>query len=207
MKKPFIFTLIIAALCCTFSAQAKPSYRGFINVQAGAVTGQKTTGDYDLGKPSGISPMFTTTHGVQLNRSFFVGAGAGFALTQGWDGGGNHNSIDQFLTVPIFIDLRWELNITKRVTPFIDIKGGYNQNVGTYDNLGEPYQPHPDVRAKHGTFVQPTVGLRFRWGRKFGFSIGASYNTGVKTAVYDTAGKETGTCTNPRASLNLGFDF
>ena len=66
-----------------------------------------------------------TTHGVQINPYFYVGAGAGVRLG------------DDFTSIPLYGSIRYTI-LKKKVSPFIDAKIGYNilDAAGFYTNPG-----------------------------------------------------------------------
>lgn len=75
------------------------SYKGFVE-------GGYTTGDWGYG-------TIMTSHGIQINRLFFVGFGTGMKF------------IDSEIFIPVFTDFR--VNFLKhKITPFFGTKVGYS---------------------------------------------------------------------------------
>ena len=100
-----------------------------------------------------------TSHGVQINPYLYVGAGLGLKYWTYWEE----------VSIPVFANVRGELHklFRKNVSPYIDVKIGYN--------------------ALHnaGFYFSPELGCHFYFGHsKCGLSVGLTYDL-QKTNVSD----------------------
>ncbi len=91
-------------------------YHGFVELGMGVtrhdliwINGEKS----EYHKPRGFGIEVLTAHGFQFNNFFFLGGGVGI-----------NECTETNVMVPIFGDLRVNI-INKRISPVIDIKGGY----------------------------------------------------------------------------------
>ncbi len=81
----------------------EPGYRCF-------VSGEMVVGDVSACR-------LTTTHGMQLDNRFFIGAGLGFNSTE--------SDVDEYFSIPIFSEFRVDF-LKKKISPFLDVRGGYD---------------------------------------------------------------------------------
>lgn len=91
-----------------------------------------------------------TSHGLQINPYFYVGAGLG----------ANYWIASQTWALPIFAHIRSELHnlFKKNASPYIDLKGGYS------------------VINVSGGYFSPEIGCHFYFGHsKCGLSVGVNY--------------------------------
>lgn len=118
-------------------------YRGFVDF--GYTIG---VGDFDLGRLE-----LLTSHGVQVNPYFFVGAGTGvhYYCTDG---------ADEFM-VPFFADLRGSF-LTGVVSPVIGLKAGY-----TFDAT--------DSFSSLGLYIAPSFGVRYMVSRTSALNLSVGY--------------------------------
>jgi hypothetical protein len=222
------------------------SYRGFFDIMGGVAFGDKT--EYvgydfvvtDLGSTFGFG--FNTSHGCQILPNLYVGAGAGIytVANKGKAKGlpvldygeslpsqyyGNIDTSDMEtqrdldgVTIPVFVDVRWDLDVRKKVTPFVDLKVGYQFGINTGNPVCEEYGygfASPDIydTTESGFYVMPTVGVRFRQGKTRGFNLGICYNPCVHKRMYYTDGfSQEGEIDIKRVTdgllmLALSFDF
>lgn len=89
----------------------------------GSIEGGRTLHTDDMGLFS--TTDIYTTHGVQINPHFYVGAGAGVRLG------------DDYTSIPLYGSVRYTI-LKKKVSPFIDAKIGYSilDAAGFYMNPG-----------------------------------------------------------------------
>lgn len=89
----------------------------------GSIEGGRTLHTDDMGLFS--TTDIYTTHGVQINHHFYVGAGAGVRLG------------DDYTSIPLYGSVRYTI-LKKKVSPFIDAKIGYSilDAAGFYMNPG-----------------------------------------------------------------------
>ena len=208
MKKSIKTLFIIAAIAAsTLTASARTSYRGFAEVDPAISISYSQPNKLDLKFADSFataSALISTTHGVQLNRSIFVGAGVGINIID-----------DESFFFPIYAAARWELNITSKVTPFVSCKLGvcFGSRDATHNNhfitsSGEDLWMDPYSRYSF-FYYQPTVGVRFRLHHHIGLNVGFTL---IPTSYeirggYDEEQYEGATFNCLNLGLNIGLDF
>ena len=222
--------LLSAALMLSISSFAQ-SYRGMLDIYGGFINPGKENlsapGMQFESKPF-MGGLFTTSHGAQITPFLFIGAGGGVNLQFGQfncvsptEFATDDNFNDLYaVTIPAFLDARWDLDVRKKVTPFVDVKVGYQLRVGDGLELSRPYggygtnSPYDEywLDSQSSVYFQPTVGVRFKGGRRTGFNLGVSYNTTVKRNLYgydrNLDKKELlDSATDGVLMLNIGLDF
>lgn len=99
-------------------------YRGFVSAEL------------LLGTYLGI--RFSSTHGMQLNEKYFIGAGGGFNSLERYD-----VYFDEHDYIPLYANFRVDFK-DKNLSPFIDVKAGYaiviEENRGFYANASCGYR-------------------------------------------------------------------
>lgn len=188
-KKRLVLTLVALCVCSFTFAQftnthsssnnsSRPSssfdgngtrkgYQGFVEVN------YAISGDY------GAWSAFTT-HGVQINPYFFVGAGVGVEYTVLTDDDKYDTyDLDEQVFVPFYGSCRWNI-LNKRISPIIDAKVGYSP----FDAQGFFAAVNVGCRFRLGTHaIIPSVGWRDQTAKYndgdskgFGFcAIGVTY--------------------------------
>jgi hypothetical protein len=223
MKK-ILLIMVFAVLPLLGSAQG---FRGFLDVYAGTSFSKGFTDYGYVGSEysvSGIKPDFVfglnVTEGYQITNYLFAGVGfGGYASMLGYDAyDGSYMERDRIfysIYLPVFADVRWTLNMNSRITPFVDMKIGYQFGVSVGSGeLFDYYFKNVSTTATHknGLYFQPSIGVRF--GKATGFNLGVAYNTSVGTRfmlgeVID--GKrvktEVGSSNAGVLMLTLGADF
>lgn len=144
MKKIIAFALTIIMACTMYARDPQRGYRGFFEWDNSF--GSMPYFDHSMGKEEKDFQWilgWSTTHGYQINRHVFVGAGmsVGFGVP----------SLE--CTLPVFFDFRYDHSFDK-FRPFGDLRIGYNLTDGG------------------GIYFSPTIGHRFNWGRKLGLNLG-----------------------------------
>lgn len=143
--------------------ELKRGYRGFAEVG----------GHFDLGQPSVHLYGFdlTTTHGYQINRWLFLGAGIGlqsYKLRQHYASGDTKTQ----LTLPLYADIRTYFTRTA-VKPFAEMQIGYrircNKPLETVEN-GEYEDYHESLIV-----WQDLDKTEIASGLHFGIGVGAEY--------------------------------
>lgn len=211
MKK----TLIALALTASAFTADAASYRGFFDLFGGVCTGGKTTvnaGDLSVANiRNNYAFGFNMTHGCQITPFLYAGLGFGAFSTVMSAEELNSSYSDETMNIssmdiPLYLDLRYELNIRKKVTPFVDLKLGYQINVDFDSNWSSSYYNYNTTtelsvrsRGESGFYFQPSIGLRFRMGKKSGFNLGVAYNTTVNR-------KLEGTYRSSRYSYETGYE-
>lgn len=233
MKK---LILMIAAVMTVFGMSAQ-SYRGFLELYGGIGMGDKHNftaagAEFRNFKPA-YALGFSTIHGAQLAPCFFVGVGASaYGMLYSVE-----SSVEDYyketaalgINIPAYLDLRWDLDVRKKVSPFVDVKVGYQFAVNfndctlaegtSYDSREYTYFKVKNVK---GFYFMPTIGIRIRTNSKTGFNIGVSYLPKTEcdllvstegqydyTTGIETPGKEVnlGKKKSGALMLNLGYDF
>ncbi|MDO4725688.1 MAG: hypothetical protein Q4A56_00505 [Porphyromonadaceae bacterium] len=123
-------------------------YKGFVDIGSGFYYIPDIIPSFNL----------STSHGYQISPHNFVGLGINFELLTGYN-----LYYNKFVTATImnpFIQYKWT-NIAKRITPFLDFKGGY-------------------VLSKNLVSFNPSVGARLGLGRKFGINVGVAFPMLIK---------------------------
>ncbi len=221
------------------------SYRGFFDIMGGVGTGGKTNVYAGSLKVTDIKAEYAfglnTTHGCQIFPYLYAGVGVGAysVLTGGksYDSSYYYNPSDSYvdhtiafysINIPMYVDIRWDLDIRKKITPFVDLKIGYQIGVNIDESGGTGYSYNEggylDTYAKpeNGVYFMPTIGARFRMGRKSGFNLGICYNPFVRKKIeaqysYNTVGGgyddmtvqeyDVRKVTDGAFMLSLSFDF
>ena len=210
MKKLLLFLTLLTMSCYAFSQ----SYRGMFDLSAGiSPSGEKKiqTPSFDV-KPN-IGGVFSMSHGCQITRYLFAGLGAGVCCE--WVDIPKTNAVTDvyngtLISFPVFLDLRWDLDIRRKITPFVDFKIGYQFCIEDSDNDYEFSQNgrNYSVGPKKSMYFQPTAGVRFKGGRRTGFNLGISYIPVLKRKVYDYEnGLDIASFNDDLLMLNIGFDF
>lgn len=188
-----IFTALI--LCfCIIGAQAQnvtsKCYRGFAEV--GYTIGM---GYYELGRFE-----IHTSHGYQISRYFFVGAGLGFHFIPEYETPGMDIALEtreSSVDIPVFANVR--ANFTKKkVVPFIDLKAGtyVTNNGGLYTNIAIGCRIATNSRNAIYIAVGCTMTkLEFETFDRFISSSSMDYTR--KASKQDTEG----------LSINVGYEF
>lgn len=197
-----ILTIImLAVLPMTASAQG---FKGFVDAYCGTALseGDEVKGSdnfYVTKVKNSVTFGLNVTEGYQIYPFLFAGIGfGGYAnflhydyyekswLDSSWSGYGDHTFYSLYF--PVYADLRWTLNLESTVTPFVDVKIGYqfgarvgDGNLGSYyyedPNSGRGYGEVIHVRHKNGLYFMPSVGVRF--GKATAFNLGIAYNPSI----------------------------
>lgn len=187
MKRHFLIILLSALGLCAFAASPQKGYRGFVEWN------NSLTREPSFSRPGTKECLYyagvSTSHGYQINKMFFVGAGVSLE---------NNRKLNNYI-VPVFLHGRTDL-VFGRFTPFGDIRLGYNLTDGG------------------GVYFSPSIGYRFGLGRKLGINVGVGATIrAIKTTIYEIVTTpegyntllETGSQRDGKAyfSFRLGLDF
>lgn len=204
MKKNFVILLLITIF--VFSHQAKAvSYRGFVEGVWGGVIYNKTFAVSKSHLESNAG--FSTTHGIQILNNLFVGIGMGYNWI--WlpyiDLYDHHYQYYQEEArakhLNFHTDVRWDgfglFGKAKRVSPFVDLKIGYQTARGgaifddiILDNISSNkcdiiwYEDPDHLIHAHdcntgmlgGWLVRPTIGVRFGLSKRVGINLGLYFD-------------------------------
>ncbi len=152
--KPLACIAVLLSSLTVSAKQPQRGYRGFV----------EWSNDYRTERFDGYlnrEGMFftgvTTSHGYQINPTFFVGAGIGMERC---------TKLDDWVA-PVFVQGRADLLFGK-FTPFADMRLGYHLGQGG------------------GVYFSPSVGYRFNWGRKVGLNLGLGMTlAGYKRELFE----------------------
>ena len=167
MKK-LVVSFLTAIL---FSGAASAAdYRGFAEIGVGSAIHKEIGYGHSI---SSVALELSTTHGAQFNRHLFVGAGVDLS---------DYLSHDIYTTeadLKVFGDFRYDLDITKRWSPFVNLKVGYRvvsakvfgeivleDGTFTRDWREEKYDPF---------YINPSVGVRLRLSSRCGLNFSVGY--------------------------------
>lgn len=223
--------LLMAAVMVTAISAYSQSYRGFVQLNAGIPTGGGKSFVADGNKVEDYKPIvtfgFTTVHGCQLTPSLFVGLGTGvYAMPMKGNLIGDPEDEKTEASaagayIPIFANARWDLDIRRKVTPFVSVSCGYQIAVNSKgcEVLGENgYKALFWESPKGGFHFEPQIGVRFMTGKRKGVNIGISYLTALRNSFYTaidpnpgsddvSKGKHVCDVNNGALMFNLAFDF
>lgn len=184
MKK--ILLILMVAFVPLFS-QAQ-GFRTFLDLHAGRAL-SAAGGEYrtDADVVSNVKPALTfglnITEGYQITPNLFAGIGfAGYAsfLSFDYDDYGYNEVETTFYSLyfPFYADVRWNFFPGRSITPYADVKIGYQ--IGVKVSEGElTWRSNDNICAVHknGVYFVPSVGVRF--GKASGFNLGIAYNTSI----------------------------
>lgn len=214
MRKTII-TIIFLSSVIAASAQ---EFRGFVDAFAGrCLFKSKAQFNTSYDNISDITDDLTfglyVTGGYQFTPQWFAGIGFG-GYTDMLDWSPRHQCDDfESIYLPVYADVRWTLDLQRKITPYVDLKLGYQFGV----DLGfERVSYHSStyltrIGYKGSMLLQPGVGVRF--GKKSGFNLGLAYNAmiGKKIVEYNLSqpgvGKEIGSVNTGTLMLTFGADF
>lgn len=168
-------------LPCMTSAQ---DYQTFIDVHAGRSFSSSDImsvgGDYDIyGLNADLTFGLNITEGCQILPNLFAGIGfGGYAALFGYkpDDYSYYHREFKFLTFPFYANVRWTLNREARITPFADLKIGYQLGVKLNNGCLSDYSSgdYIFVNPRNTIYFVPSIGVRF--GKAAGFNLGIAYN-------------------------------
>lgn len=200
MKKLIISLLTVILFSTTASAV---TYRGFVDTGVGVISGNNVSSVLEL--------SFSTTHGVQINRHFFVGAGISYlyGYEMSYDAESSHRIANSMSLAP-YLALRYDVDVAKRWSPFIECRIGKN----VFSSLDYDY----DIsNAEFSTlFINPRIGVRLKISSRCAFNFAISYipyNIDVTYTEQYWSSNSWNTITGDKnlklsnISFNLGFDF
>lgn len=223
--------ILIAALALIPGLMTAQGFKGFVDLIAG--TGITTKGgsfSYNRGNIRDINTDFavglTFTEGYQITNSWFAGIGFGSCITSTGGKPDNTTSYSDYyndcsMYVPLYADVRWTLDIDSKITPFVDLKLGYQFGVALANgSMCETWSVNDGVyqydgvyhRGKGGLYLVPSIGVRF--GKSSAFNLGLAYNPFVETRIFTVSKADpladyvnVKSTTSGVLMLTLGADF
>ncbi|WP_280744704.1 MULTISPECIES: hypothetical protein [unclassified Parabacteroides] len=159
-------------------------YRGFL--EAGYVM--------KMGDISTSRIEVTTSHGYQVNPSFFIGVGVGVNLySDGLHYKGKHiENVDTFniaTTIPIFADLRYNFLESGKAIPFIGLKAGYSIGFSDseFTSSGTDGSTKKTTETKMegvGFYLAPSVGIKYFVSPSFALNFSLGYTAQMFDYTY-----------------------
>lgn len=215
MKKLLLFFVLLSLSLSSFAL----GYRGFYDLSIGISTYSKSTvsnSNYTMEVKPFLGFVGSTSHGCQITPFLFAGAGFGLCYDLHDINYRNYKGKFSTYSVPIFLDFRWDLDVRKKVTPFFDVKIGYqigfgkssiefnkNSNFDFYRNAAGSLG---DIGGINSFYFQPTAGVRFRIKQNVGFNLGVTYLPNLKRELLLIDMPEY-KFNNSLLMLNIGLDF
>lgn len=184
MRNYYIILMLAFGLCCTMggAAKAQEAYSRSATGSARTTSAKANAPKDELRLHSGYRGIFevgggpgvgyygdelfvvSTSHGYQIGRYLFVGAGAALARL----------NMYQTAMYDFFVDLRGYLN-NAQWTPYSGLKIGYSpfttRNNGPYKRFATG-----DCTRQHGIFVSPSLGVTVALTPKVGIFFSVSDN-------------------------------
>jgi hypothetical protein len=100
-------------------------------------------------------PSFTTINGYRLNQKYHIGVGTGIEYFE-------------YITIPLFGEVRYELPTTGGSRPFFSVKTGYSFALQNPNESGKTH--------KGGFLLSPEIGCRYSVNQKATIVISLGYN-------------------------------
>ncbi|MDE5727520.1 MAG: hypothetical protein K2H94_05275 [Duncaniella sp.] len=154
MKRISLILLSLLVCLAVLARQPERGYRGFLDWN-NSLTSYAYMYTPEAHRLTAYYSGISTSHGYQITPVWFVGAGLSVEHSR---------NVGEYI-IPVFLQGRADLKLGK-LTPFADIKAGYNLTDGG------------------GAYLSPMIGYRFNWGRKLGINLGLGAtlkNIGVQT--------------------------
>lgn len=210
MKRLFLF---LAMMELTFTCFAV-HYRGMFDLEAGPAfpMGKIHTSTGDLKQhDTTFAGMISTSHGCQLNHSFFLGAGFGICSDWGkFPSDSSEKGKNDLISFPIFVDLRWDLDVDKKLSPFAGARIGYQLGTEGYRSFKAESGNNPAIhtsglmKSEDGVYAQLTAGARLKIGKNTGMNFGISYIPILRRSMYQ---KNLIFFNRSCVTLNVGIDI
>lgn len=190
-------------------------YSGDVNI--GFATGFKTdVAYYDIideepeestFKSNFSRPIFSTTHGVQIYKYGFVGAGVGLQYMYGhMIKGADESSRWKTILLPIYINLKGMYPINETLTPFVTLSLGYSVAISANDDIFYTDISY-ESKLTGGFHCEFGVGLRVK---RFNFSLGLQHqklNWNTIEVIRNGADKDKFVFGNTSFYFNIGVNF
>lgn len=155
MKK---ILMILVALMAVSAASAQVKYRGFADLSGGGFLPGE-------GSDNGGSLGVSTTHGFEVAKGFFVGAGFEanalfFRRYNGWLSYYYEDNIDTYVALAGYGAARYTFLEGRRVQPFVNMR------------LGGGYQ---SITEKGALYFSPSAGVNINFTKNFGLDVSLAY--------------------------------
>ncbi|MDE7421028.1 MAG: hypothetical protein K2N35_12555 [Muribaculaceae bacterium] len=216
MKKiNFLLSILILPIACAAS-----NYRGMFEVGGGPIFAKEkihtSTGNF-RNKQTSIGAMFSTSHGCQFTPWLFAGAGVGFNLecmkspkSASENSTGFYTSKKTLISIPLFVDVRWDLDMNREFTPYADLRLGYQLGMDGYvryraQSISNPsYIAVGSIKSADGMYVQASAGVRWKMGNNAGVNLGVSFIPTLRREILIGVPLY---CNRNYLLLNVGFDI
>lgn len=216
MKKfSFLLSLAILSIQCVAS-----NYRGMFEVGGGPIFAKEkihtSTGDFK-NRQTSSGAMFSTSHGCQFAPWLFAGAGVGanFEFMKSPKSAAENStefytSKKTLISIPLFVDVRWDLDVNRKFTPYADLRLGYQLGMDGYvrykaHSISNPsYITAGSIKSADGLYVQASAGVKWKIGNNTGFNLGVSYIPTLRREILIGVPLH---CNRNFLLLNVGFDI
>lgn len=197
MKKLiFQLAMLILSMQCVAS-----NYRGMFEVGAGPMFANEvvgtSTGKFKYKKTT-FGGLFTTSHGCQFTPWLFAGAGAGISCE--WVNSSNNKDSNiasknvefknHLISVPLFVDVRWDLDVNRKATPYAGLKLGYQLGMNSYATYKAYSVANPSyvtaglMKSADGMYMQISAGVKWKVGENTGINLGLSYSPLIRREIH-----------------------
>lgn len=147
MKKSIVLLLVVLSTAVSAMGQLNIHYKGYAELSDGVLIPAG-----DAGREVGVSVGLSTSHGVQLFNSLFVGGGIEVTGEQYYD---------DFKCIGVgFFDARYNFRKGQKIQPFVGARIG-----GGYQSLSE----------LSCFYFSPSSGVSFNIREKFGLDATLAY--------------------------------
>ncbi|MDR1880934.1 MAG: hypothetical protein LBQ78_08380 [Tannerellaceae bacterium] len=171
----------------------EPDYK--VSGYTGFLEGGYTLG---IGDISTSRIAFSTSHGIQVNPYFFIGVGLGANLySDGLYYRGNiakdtimvngtveKDTLNTPITIPVFVDLRFNFIEGASIIPFAGLKAGYTIGISKRDYKDSQKTRQETKMEGVGFYVEPSVGVKFMLSSSFALNLSAGYSFQTFTHPY-----------------------
>lgn len=216
MKKlMFLLSLLILSLPSSAS-----NYRGMFDIGAGPIFAKEkirtSTGEFK-NKQTSMGAMFTTAHGCQFTPWLFAGAGVGanFEYLKSPKSAAENStefytSKKTLISIPLFVDVRWDLDVNRMFTPYADLRLGYQLGMDGYvrykaQSVSNPsYITAGSIKSADGMYVQASAGVKWKMGNSTGVNLGISFIPILRREILIGVPLY---CNRNFLLLNVGFDI
>ena len=211
----FQLTVLILSIPCAAS-----NYRGMFEIGGGPMFANErirtSTGEF-RNKQTSSGGLFSTAHGCQFTSCLFAGAGFGinceWLKSQKTETDGSEifrTSKNHLISIPLFLDVRWDLDVNRKITPYADLRLGYQLGMEGFAiykarSVSNPsYIAAGTMKSTDGLYVQASAGVRWKVGKNTGVNLGVSFIPFMRREILIG-----GQCFGNRSLLliNVGIDI
>lgn len=157
MRRILLILFIVFTTAISAFAQVNVHYKGYVDFSEGIII----PGGDIITRNTELSLGLSTSHGIQLFNSLFVGGGIEVSGTQYGSGHSDYYGKREWGVLGVgFIDVRYLFRKDHRVQPFVGTRIG-----GGYQSIGE----------LSCLYFSPSGGISFNIREKFGLDLSIAY--------------------------------